>query len=122
MLNSFLIAFLVSALLAFAAGLGVGGGTLLTLWLTIVLRFPQNLARTINLLFFLPAAFIASLFRWKQGTLKLSRVFPAILAGCISAAIFSVATNHINTEVTKKVFGLLLLFAGSKELLSSSQT
>ena len=77
----------VSTVLGFLTGLGVGGGSLLILWLTLFLQEPQNTARTINLLFFLPAALVACLFRHKQGTLKLEKIYPAIVAGIIGLVV-----------------------------------
>ena len=53
------ITLLIAALLGFLAGLGVGGGSLLILWLTLVLHTEPAQARPINLLFFLPAAAIS---------------------------------------------------------------
>ena len=62
MLNSFPVILVVGAVLGFLAGIGVGGGSLLILWLTLVLKVSPAEARSINLLFFIPAALIASLF------------------------------------------------------------
>lgn len=117
MLNSFPFLAVLGAVLGFLAGIGVGGGTLLILWLTLIMNVPHNIARSINLLFFLPTAVISSFFRWKQGTLELSSVLPAILGGCVSAALFSVLSQNIDISVLKKLFGGLLLIAGIRELL-----
>lgn len=86
------------------------------LWLTLVLNMEHSIARSINLLFFIPSAVIASLFRWKQGTLDIKKVLPAIIGGCISAAVFSTVSKHIDITVLKKLFGVLLLFTGLREL------
>ena len=117
MLESFPIALGVSILLGFLAGIGVGGGSLLMLWLTLVLQVPYPDAKVINLLFFLPAALITSLFRWKQGHLPLKKVFPAILAGCIAALVGSWLCTKIHTDWLEKAFGTLLLLTGIRELL-----
>lgn len=117
MLNSFPFLTVLGAILGFLAGIGIGGGTLLILWLTLIMNIPHNIARSINLLFFLPTAVISSFFRWKQGTLELSSVLPAILGGCVSAALFSVLSQNIDISVLKKLFGGLLLIAGIRELL-----
>ena len=66
MLDSFIVSVIVSSVLGFLAGIGVGGGSLLILWLTLVLQMEYPQARIINLLFFLPSAIVASLFRWKH--------------------------------------------------------
>ena len=49
-------AFFISTLLGFLTGLGIGGGSLLILWLTQVQGIDQSTARLINLIFFLPGA------------------------------------------------------------------
>lgn len=116
MLESLPVVIAIGILLGFLAGLGVGGGSLLIMWLTLILNTEQNMARTINLLFFIPSAVISSFFRWKQGTLDLTRIFPAIIAGCISAAAFSILSKQIDIAMLKKLFGLLLLLTGVREL------
>ena len=116
MVNSPILAVAVATALGFLAGLGVGGGSLLILWLTLVLDMVHPQARILNLLFFIPSAVIASLFRWKQGSLALRKVLPAIVAGCISAAVFSLVSQSLDMTVLKKLFGGLLLLTGLREL------
>ena len=117
MLNSFWVAVVVGILLGFLAGLGIGGGSLLLLWLTLVLGMDPATARAINLLFFLPSALIASFFRWKQGKLDFKKVLPAILAGCAAAAACSYFSTKLDMALLKKLFGGLLLITGIRELL-----
>ena len=45
MLTSFPVCVFVGSLLGFLTGMGVGGGSLLILWLTLVLGFDQAAAR-----------------------------------------------------------------------------
>lgn len=116
MLESFPVAIFIGTVLGFLSGLGVGGGSLLILWLTLVLNVQPTDARTINLLFFLPSAIIACLFRWRQGNLPIKKIIPSIFVGCISAALFSFLRNQIDTGILKKLFGALLLFTGIREL------
>lgn len=117
MLDSFPIALAAGLLLGYLAGIGVGGGSLLILWLTLVVNMEQATARSVNLMFFLASAGAVSVFRWKQGTLELRKILPAIITGCISAAIFAWVGKQINVENLKKLFGILLLITGAKELL-----
>ena len=116
MLNSFPFAVIVGSVLGFLSGLGTGGGSLLILWLTLVIGMPQAEARVINLLFFLPSALIACVFRWKQGQLPLKKMLPAVLAGSICAAVFSYWSAGWNVSLLRKLFGGLLLFTGIREL------
>lgn len=117
MLDTFPIGVLVGTLLGFLSGLGIGGGSLLLLWLTLVLEMEPAAARGINLLFFLPAAVIACCFRWKQGVLDWKKVLPAIAAGCIGAFFGSLLSGILNTQLLKKGFGILLLATGVREML-----
>ena len=116
MLESFPVLLVVGSILGFLAGLGVGGGSLLILWLTLVVGISHPTARNINLLFFIPGAVISSLFRWKQGAFNIKKILPAILTGCISAGIFSVLGKHLDTGLFKKLFGILLLVTGIREI------
>ena len=93
-----------------------GGGSLLILWLTLVLKTPHQTARIINLLFFIPSAIIASLFRWKQGTLNLRKILPAILGGCAAAGVFAIISRNADVQILKKLFGILLILTGIREL------
>lgn len=121
MLNSLYVAIPVSVALGFLSGLGTGGGSLLILWLTLVLDVPQSEARAMNLMFFLPSAVIACLFRWKQGKLDLKRVLPGILAGCAAAGVCSLLTAEQTPEFLRKCFGILLIFTGIREILYKSR-
>lgn len=116
MLESFPVALVTGFLLGILAGLGIGGGSLLILWLTLVLEMDPGTARAINLMFFICAALSVSVFRWKQGTLKLKKILPAILAGCTAAALFAWLGVRLDTLLARKLFGLLLLAAGIREL------
>ena len=107
----------MGAVLGILAGLGVGGGSLLMLWLTAVIGMEHPEARTINLLFFLPCALTATLFRWRQGTIRIGTVLPAIAAGCVCAIAGTWLSSHIHLELLKKLLGGLLIVTGIRELL-----
>ena len=117
MLDSIPITIIVSAALGFLSGLGVGGGSLLVLWLTLVVQMPLDAARNINLLFFLPTALISSLFRWKKGNLQIKKILPAIAAGVIAAGLFTWISRHISSDALRAPFGIFLLVTGTRELL-----
>lgn len=117
MLESLPVTLIVGTALGFLAGIGVGGGSLLILWLTLVLGMEHPQARLINLLFFLPSALIASFFRWKQGKLDIKKVLPAIIAGCAAAGVCSFFSTRLDMAVLKKLFGGLLLITGVRELM-----
>ena len=116
MVESFSFAVLIGTILGFLSGLGTGGGSLLILWLTFGLGMEQECARVINLMFFIPSALVACSFRWRQGNLDIKKILPAIVAGSIFAALFSILHNELDTTLLRKLFGVLLLFTGTREL------
>lgn len=116
MLESLPVILAVGAVLGFLAGLGIGGGSLLILWLTAVLGVLQPEARSINLLFFIPSALIAVIFRWRQGKLNIPKILPAVICGCVAAALFSWFSAYLPLGVLRKMFGALLLATGLREI------
>ena len=73
------MALLMGMVLGFLTGLGVGGGSLLILWLTLGLGMNQEIATGINLLFFLPSALVSCCFRYRQGAVDLKKLFGVLL-------------------------------------------
>lgn len=116
MLESIPISIITGVILGFLTGLGTGGGSLLVLWLTLVLHTEPSHAKLINLMFFLPAATIATVLNWKQRRVRLKKVVLPAIAGCAAAAFFAVIGQKIDTENLKKLFGVILIFTGLREL------
>lgn len=116
MLESIPVALTVGTVLGFLAGLGIGGGSLLILWLTVVLGVDAGTARGINLLFFLPAAAVSIWLRRKQGSLDLKKVLPAMVSGCLAAYAFSWLGSGMDMQLLKKLFGGLLILTGLREI------
>lgn len=115
------IGIIVGTLLGFLSGLGTGGGSLLILWLTLGLDWAGETARLVNLMFFIPAAVIACCFRTFQGKLSIPKVLPGMVAASLSALLFSILSKRINPWWIKKLFGILLLFTGFRELFYREQ-
>ena len=108
---------IIGSILGFLSGLGTGGGSLLLLWLTIVQGVAPAEARTINLMFFVPSAVIACWLRRRQGQLDIKKALPAIIAGSIVSGICTFFSQGIPLPLIQKLFGVLLLFTGARELL-----
>ena len=117
MVESLPVVLIVGTAMGFLTGLGIGGGSLLILWLTMVVGMDSAVSRAINLLFFLPSAVIACFFRWRQGLIPWKKIFPAIVAGTVSAALFSWLGVRMDVTLLKKLFGGLLILTGLRELL-----
>ena len=109
-------AVIVGAALGFLAGLGVGGGSLLMLWLTLIAGIDQNQARLMNLMFFIPCALTACFFHFRQRKLNLSLTAIAAGAGLAGALIGNALRLELDPEPLRKALGILFLLCGIREL------
>lgn len=98
------------------SGLGVGGGTLLMVWMTAVMGVAQTTAQGINLLYFLPTAACALLFHIKNRLICWRVVVPAAIIGSLFAAGAAFLATMIDTALLRKLFGGFLLIVGLTEL------
>lgn len=121
MLSNTAFSIVMGSVLGFLTGLGTGGGSLLLLWLTLVLDMEPQTARTINLMFFIPAALTASTVRLFRGGIPLKKIILPALVGCVSATAFAIAGSHMDTGYLKKAFGILLIITGIREILYQPQ-
>lgn len=115
-----LIAFLAGAATGILSGLGIGGGSLLLVWLTGFAGLPQTAAQGINLLYFLPAAGAALPTHIRKGFVDKKAALPAILAGLLCAALAAWLATGLDTALLRKCFGLFLLWMGLQELFRES--
>jgi len=110
------IAFAVGALTGILSGMGIGGGTLLVLYLTAVTNTAASAAAGINLLYFLGCAPASLWFHIRQHRVCASVAFPAILSGMAAALITAMLAPADSPPWLRRAFGILLLTVGIREL------
>ena len=98
------------------SGFGVGGGTLLLIYMTTFAGVPQNLAQGVNLLYFLPAALTALPAHWKNGYICRDALLPAILAGLLLSGAAAWLATGLDTGLLRRCFGGFLVILGLYEL------
>lgn len=105
---------------AFASGLtaslGLGGGMVLLVYLTMLAGLPQLEAQGINLLFFLPIAALSLFMHTRSGLVKWKKLIPALIFGAVSAGVFSFAAARLGSELVQKAFAIILIISGASEL------
>ena len=111
-----LSAALAGAATGILSGFGVGGGTLLLIYLTAIAGMAQQQAQGINLLYFLPSAAAALPAHIRHGYVEKSVLLPAILAGLVCALLASWAATGLDTGLLRRCFGGFLLVVGLREL------
>ena len=103
------------------ASMGLGGGFVLMIWLTIFEGVGQKAAQGINLLFFLPIAFISLLIHLKSGLIDKSLLKKYLLGGIVGAVLGTLAVQIIPSELLRKLYALFLLAFGARELFSAGK-
>lgn len=106
----------IGLILGVLSGLGIGGGSLMILWLIYVANFPPEQAKVINLLFFIPTALISCIIRLQKGMLHIPTFWTSALLGCLSAFLISRFSQNWNTDLLRKLFGVYILCIGLREL------
>lgn len=115
-LTGYLLPFLAGAVTGILSGFGVGGGTVLLVYMTAFAGLDQRLAQGINLLYFIPAALLALPSHVKNGYIEKQVLIPAISAGLISAALASWLATGLEVRLLRKLFGGFLILIGVREL------
>ena len=113
---SWMFALVIGLLTGILSGFGIGGGTILMIYLTALASFPQKIAQGINLLYFIPTAAAALILHNKNHQLEWRAVLPAALCGCVTAAGFSLLAMGMDFTLLRRLFGIFLLFTGISEL------
>jgi uncharacterized protein len=118
--------FALSALVGLVTGIlsawGIGGGSLLILYMTLAAGLPQQLAQGINLLYFLPTSLTALSSHLKNGLIDKETAYPAILAGVVTTLGAAFAATAMQTGAVKKIFGVFIIFIGVTELFKKSKS
>lgn len=97
------------------SGFGIGGGSLLMVWMTAAAGIEQKLAQSINLIYFLPTAAASLIFHIKNKHIRWEAAIPAAICGCITAALSSFIAAAFSMELMRKLFGGFLLIIGIVE-------
>lgn len=108
-----LINVIAGFLIALLAGLGVGGGGLLVIWLTYATDIPQIEAQGINLVFFLAASSASLIYHIKKRKLNYKVLSVLALSGAFGTVFGYAAAAAAPTELLRRFFGGLLILSGA---------
>lgn len=115
-MGDWMIAALVGGITGVLSGFGVGGGTLLLIYMTAFAGVEQTAAQGINLLYFLPTAATALPSHIKNGYVDKKAAVPAILAGLVGTAIAAWIATSLDVALLRRFFGAFLIYIGVTEL------
>lgn len=116
---------LLDLLAAFAAGAltgaGVGGGSLLLLYLIQIRQMEQLTAQGINLLYYVAAAGPSLFFHLRHGLVEKKGGVIALcfgIPGCLAGAFLA---GRIDPQLLRRLFGFLMTAVGVRQLLGNKK-
>lgn len=112
---------IVSALIAgFLSGIigamGLGGGAVLIIYLSIFTSTEQLTAQGINLLFFIPIGTLAVIIYSIRKQINWKTIMPLAFGGIIGSVSGIFIAKFLGGNMTAKLFGAFLILLGLKEL------
>ena len=119
----FTVSFIVGAAAGILSGLGIGGGTLIVLYLTLIAKIPQVQAQGINLIYFLCACVPAAVMHIKEKRADVKMTSALSIVGMVSAAVAAwiVTHNGISIHMIKRIFGVLVICAAVFQIIKSTK-
>ena len=116
-------AFSIAAALGAGAlgAMGLGGGGILVIYLTLALSVPQLEAQGINLLFFLPCAAISIVINGRRKLIDWRRALWIVLGGLPATLLGIWLAGQIEVKYLGWAFAALLITLGLRELFAKQE-
>lgn len=108
--------YVIGFAVAILSGLGIGGGGLLVIYLSLVLGVGQLEAQGINLIYFLFSSGAAMLIHLLRRRLNFRLIGYLAVCGVVGAVLGSWLAGITSPEVMRRCFGCLLLVSGALAL------
>ena len=121
-LNQWWISVIAGTLCGVISGFGIGGGSLLMVWMTAAAALDQHTAQGINLLYFIPTSAGALFFHIKNKMICWRAVIPAAVFGSMTAIGAAWIASSIDVSVLKKLFGGFLCVVGVREIFMKKRS
>lgn len=99
-------------------GMGIGGGTILILLLTVFTNMDQHIAQATNLIFFIPTAIVTIIMSAKKKIIDYKTANIIIIFGVIGSIIGAYISVKINNRILRKLFGIALMVIAIYEIYS----
>lgn len=113
---------LLAGLLSGVIGaMGLGGGAVLIIYLTLFADIKQLQAQGINLLFFIPIAIVAVIIYTVKKQIKWKTVIRISICGILGTAVGWFFADVLGGDILTKIFGFMLILLGIREIFSKKQ-
>ena len=121
-MSEFWVLFIASFISGTLGAMGLGGGSVLIIYLTVFAGLEQLNAQGINLIFFIPIALCAVAIYAFQKQIKYKTIFPFILGGMPASFLGGYVAQLIKTNLLSKIFGGVILVFGLWQIFKKDNT
>ncbi|MBO5715419.1 MAG: sulfite exporter TauE/SafE family protein [Clostridia bacterium] len=111
--------FIISLVIATLSGMGVGGGGLLVIYLTLFEGTEQLIAQAVNLCFFILCGLASTIYNVKKKKIVWKCTAILSISGAVTCVFGSIWASQINPDLLRKIFGGMLIIGGASSLISS---
>lgn len=116
-----MVEIIVGIISGILSGLGVGGGTLLIILLTVFMGINQKMAQGANLIFFIPTSIVSIVVNLKEKNINIKLAIVLSVYGSIGALIGANLGKNIDVEILRKIFAFFLFIVAVYEIYSIYQ-
>ena len=101
--------------------MGLGGGAVLIIYLSLFTDTKQLTSQGINLLFFIPIGLLSVIIYSFKKQIKWKTTIKIALWGLVGTVIGLTLTNLLGGQITTKIFGGLLILIGFFEIFAKNR-
>ncbi len=106
------VAILASFIIAALSGMGVGGGGLFVIYLSLLTDTPQLMAQGMNLLFFLFSSGAALPIHLLRRRLLPGVIVTMAIGGLLGSFLGTMLSAYVEGGLLRKIFGMMLVVSG----------
>lgn len=98
--------------------MGLGGGAVLLIYLTVFEKTPQFKAQGMNLIFFIPVAVLSvAIYAFKK-QIRIRKILPVVLGGVVGSFLGIYLSKLLGEGFISKIFAILLVVLGVREFFA----
>ena len=107
---------IIGAIAGVFSGIGMGGGTVLIVLLTIYVGLEQHIAQATNLIYFIPTAISAIIVNYREKNIDTQLAKFISITGIIGAIIGAIISINTDVERLRKFYGIFLAIIAIHEI------
>lgn len=113
-----MLEFFTGIISGMVSGIGMGGGAILILVLSVFIGVDQHIAQATNLVFFIPTSISAIITTIKEKLINWKIGLPVAISGVVGAIIGAKISVKLDVKYLKRYFGIFLMLITIYEIYS----